>query len=174
MPKKYSADEKATALATLQANAGNVKTTASLLGIPRKTLESWSKGGGMKTVPILEGMIEEKAGVLADKLDHIADLLTKELSNPEKIQKASLKDVGITLGIAIDKRNLLRHQPTSISARVGNGDTKQQYERMVAYLMEQSAKNGEPIDRKEAIELMTLNLPDFKIILGETDSDSIH
>ena len=174
MAKKYSADEKATALATLQANGGNVKVTASLLQIPRKTLESWSKGGGMKTVPIPEGMIEEKAGVLADNLYTVATLLVGEMSNPEKIAKASMKDLAIAAGISIDKHNLLRHQPTSISARVGSGNTKEQYERMLKHLMDGAEKNGSPIDRAEAIELMSLNLPDFKIILGVNENDSVH
>jgi hypothetical protein len=171
--KKYSADEKATALATLQANGGNVKVTASLLRIPRKTLESWSKGGGQKMAPIPQGMIEEKASVLADNLYIVATLLVGEMSNPEKIAKASLKDLAIASGISIDKHNLLRHQPTSITARVGSG-TKDQYERMLKHLMDVAAKNGSPVERAEAIELMMLNLPDFKIVLGENENDQVH
>jgi len=175
MAKKYSADEKATALATLQANGGNVKVTASLLRIPRKTLESWSKGGGMKNEPIPEGLVEEKSHLLAEGLDKVATLLVGELSNPEKVAKASLKDIAISLGIAVDKRNLLRHQPTSISARM---DTNQKaaYERMLAKLIESSVTHGTPIDRAEGIELMTLQLPDFKSVLGvnENESTTIH
>lgn len=173
MGKKYSADEKATALATLQANGGNVKVTASLLGIPRKTLESWSKGGGMKNTPIPEGMVEEKSNLLAGELDKVAALLVGELTNPEKVAKASLKDVAISLGIAVDKRNLLRHQPTSISARL---DTNQKavYERMIAKMIDASIKNETPIDRAEAIELMTVQLPDFKTVLGVNENDSVH
>jgi hypothetical protein len=173
--KKYSADEKATALATLQANGGNVQLTASLLRIPRKTLESWSKGGGMKNTPIPEGLVEEKSNLLAEGLDKVATLLVGELSNPDKVAKASLKDIAISLGIAVDKRNLLRHQPTSITARLDN-NLKTQYERMLTKLIEGSASNGTPIDRAEGIDLMMLHLPDFKSVLGEkeNETDSIH
>src|SRR5690349_9138116 len=105
MANKYSRQTKATALATLKANGGNVTLTAKLLQIPRKTLEAWSKGEGMKLEAVPQEMIEEKASELADRLDVIAGLLTREMTNPEKIARASLKDVSIALGVTIDKRN---------------------------------------------------------------------
>jgi hypothetical protein len=162
---KYTAEQKAEALATLKANGGNVQYTASLLRIPRKTLEAWSKGDGLKLEPIPDGMIEQKSDELADRLDHIASLLTKEMTNPEKIAKASLKDVGVTLGITIDKRNLLRHQPTSITAKHDLG-LKAKYERAVDAFVKHSEQGGFPVDRAEAIDLLAINLSDIKEILG--------
>jgi|ERR1044072_2779859 hypothetical protein len=173
MAKKYSADEKATALAALRANGGNVQKTSDVIGIPRKTLENWAKGGGMKMTPIPEGLIEEKSSLLAGELDKVAALLVGELSNPDKVAKASLVAVATSLGIVVDKRNLLRHQPTSISARMDT-NLKSQYERMLAKLIEGSAANGTPIDRAEGIDLMTLHLPDFKAVLGVNENDSVH
>ena len=138
---KFTPEFKATALATLQANGGNVSRTASLLNLPRKTLESWSKGLGMKAAPIPEGLIEQKASELADNLDKVAALLVNEMNNPEKIAKASLQDVGIALGIAIDKRNLLRHLPTSISERV-EVNRRSQYESAVTRFIAECKKRG--------------------------------
>ncbi len=162
MANKYSRETKATALATLKANGGNVTLTSRLLQIPRKTLEAWSKGEGMKMESVPQEMIEEKANQLADRLDEIADLLAAEMKNPEKIKKASLKDVSIALGVTIDKRNLLRHQPTSITQRTESRTTTKRYEAAVTKMIEEAAKKDFVIDREEAIGLLESQIPDIR------------
>lgn len=154
---KYTADQKATALATLKANGGNITYTASLLRIPRKTLSAWSAGNGLTEVP--EGLVEEKASELADKLDHIASMLAQELTNKEKIAKASLKDIGVTLGITIDKRNLLRHQPTSITAKLDAN--RNHYELMVTHLVQEAKRKGLEVSREEAVAALRIHHPDI-------------
>ncbi len=42
--RHYSEEERASALAALAANGGNIKRTASPLGISEKTLNNWAKG----------------------------------------------------------------------------------------------------------------------------------
>jgi len=44
---KYSDQDKANALATLDANGGNLVLTAAQLGIPRSTIKSWRGGIGV-------------------------------------------------------------------------------------------------------------------------------
>jgi transposase-like protein len=108
--RNYSDDDKATALAALAANEGNLKRTAQQLGIPRRTLEHWSKG---KSHPAVRELAHQKKAELADRLEDIAHQLLDAL--PDKIANASLQHTAITLGIAVEKMRLLREQPTSIS-----------------------------------------------------------
>jgi transposase-like protein len=110
--RQYSDAQKAEALAALDANGGNVKRTASLLGIPHKTLDDWSKELGINddVAEIRAG----KRGDLADRLEGIAHVLLDSIES--KIPDANLSNVSVSFGIAVDKMRLLREQPTSITA----------------------------------------------------------
>jgi hypothetical protein len=46
-------------MAALDANAGNLKRTARQLGIPRKTLERWSRGEG-KQAELVANLCNQK------------------------------------------------------------------------------------------------------------------
>lgn len=111
---RRSDQQKAEALAVLDANAGNVSKTARDTGIPRKTLEEWRDGR------VAEGVAElrqEKKEGLADRLEAIALQMLDAM--PSKILDASLKDTATAVGIAIDKRQLLTGQPTAIQRNEG-------------------------------------------------------
>lgn len=110
--KQYSDSEKATALALLDANGGNVSGTARQLGIPAKTLENWAKHKGVG--PDVANIGEVKKRALADKLEDLAHQIID--SAPGKIEKAGLKDSLIAFGTAVDKMQLLRGKPTAIIA----------------------------------------------------------
>jgi transposase-like protein len=109
MPRRqYSDAEKATALAALDANGGNVQGTAETLGIPESTLSGWAKGRGTNgDVPKLRDI---KKKDLADELEGIAYKLAKAI--PDKIEEATLQQVTTSLGITIDKMQLLRGEAT--------------------------------------------------------------
>lgn len=163
MARKFTSDDKAKALTALAANNGNIAKTARLLGMPRKTLSEWSNGRNVSTVT--SAMIEANAENLADKFEKIADALTDAMADPEKIKKASLQQVAVAAGIATDKSRLLRSLPTSISAKISTSQ-KEQYERIIAKMIEESSKNGVSVNRDEAINLMEIHLPDIKEVLG--------
>ena len=101
--RRHSEDTKATALAALAANGGNVGRTARQLSLPRKTLERWAKGGVPDHVA-QSGHV--KKGVMADALEQIAWQLAEAI--PDKIADATLSQTMTSLGIAIDKSLLLR------------------------------------------------------------------
>ncbi len=108
--RQYTDEEKAEALAALDANAGNVARTARQIGIPRTTLQSWANQRGTN-----EGVTKlrhQKKGELADALEKLARKLIEVAS--EKIADATLQQVMTSVGIAIDKMQLLRNQPTAI------------------------------------------------------------
>ncbi len=99
----YSDQQRAEALAALDANAGDVSTTAKQLAIPRKTLENWSKGHVNGDVAKIGHEIRQ---TLAERLESVAHQLLDEI--PKKLEKATLVQIGTTLGIAVDKMQVLR------------------------------------------------------------------
>lgn len=154
MRRAYTDEQKAEALAVLKANAGNITRTAQHTGIPRKTLAEWSKGNHVSAQA--EEMIEEKVDELADKLEKIAHMITDSM--PEKIERAGLRDASVSLGVVIDKRNLLIGKPTSISE---NRTDKARYETAIQQMMDEMKRLGEIIDRNEAIRLLQPHLPEI-------------
>lgn len=110
-PKQpYTDAQKADALAALDANGGNQYKTARQIGVPRKTLAEWANG--RHTNVDVATMRQGKQVALAERLEMLANLLLDAL--PGKLDSASAKDAAITLGIALDKMQLLRGEPTSI------------------------------------------------------------
>ncbi len=113
--RRYIDDERASALAALAANAGNVEKTARQIGIPAKTLANWAKG---VSHPEAAKAGDQKKGPLADKLEEVAWKLAEAI--PERIAATPLEKLALSLGIVIDKMRLLREQPTAISKATGN------------------------------------------------------
>ena len=110
--RSYSDADKAAALVALDANGGNLKRTAEQLGIPEPTLRQWSKG---RTNADVEAMREGAKVDLADRLERVVGVLLAAAVDPDKVEGASLKDVMTGAGIAIDKMQLLRGEPTAIN-----------------------------------------------------------
>jgi hypothetical protein len=110
----YSDAERAATLATLSINRGNLTKTAKDTGVPMRTIIDWrDKNCGVNR----KGFAELQAianNELTNKLDDIAlqcvDLL------PRKLSRASVKDINSVLNTAIDKSQLLKGLPTSITA----------------------------------------------------------
>lgn len=109
--RQYSDAEKAESLAALDANGGNVSKTARDLGLPRKTLAQWADDRHIHQ-DVAE-LRQEKKIDLAARLEEIARQLAEAM--PEKMATANLQQVATSMGIAIDKMQLLRGQPTNIS-----------------------------------------------------------
>ena len=140
-PPKYSDEERAAALAAFAANQGNLSQTASQCEIPRNTIRRWleaqqeSQASADTVQPAFKPATEKKdpaeaplpprrlgfvelvpqaAASLADKLEKIAHKLADIL--PDKIERASLQQCAVSLGIAIEKMRLLREQSTANTA----------------------------------------------------------
>lgn len=104
-----SDEEKAQALAALDANGGDVSKTARQLGLPRTTLNEWKAGRVTNGVTELRQVKKEG---LADALERIAYKCVEVL--PDKLDLASAKDAAVVLGVSVEKMQLLREKPTSI------------------------------------------------------------
>jgi len=108
--KRYTEEGKAVALAAYAANENNAARAAKFTGIPRQTILSWVNGTGVNETIAKNSSL--KKGELADRLEALAHKLAEAM--PEKIEEASLQQVATSLGIAVDKMQLLRSKPTEI------------------------------------------------------------
>ena len=137
---KYSEDDRAVALAALDAHEGNVLKAAAFCKIPRKTLEYWRDGGAVNK-PVAE-LRQIKKGELADRLEALAQLLVD--AAPSKIAEASLQMVATSLGIAVDKMQLLRNKPTTITDDLSNYSDTELDRRIAAIERGEAAKAPKP------------------------------
>lgn len=115
--RAYTDEERANALAALAANAGNVARTAAQLDIPQATLRAWSTGDRH---PESTQMCDQKKGPLADRLEEVAWKLAEAI--PDKLADSPLQQIATSLGIVIDKMQLLRNKPTAIGRTEGADD----------------------------------------------------
>jgi regulatory Fis family protein len=112
----YTDEQAANALAMLEANGGNAKKTAALLGIPRTTLRAWvgrshSRTARPKKVPAK--LVQDRSAEIADSLENLA---AKAVGLADgKAEAATYKDLLIGAGIAIEKVQLLRGRATTRS-----------------------------------------------------------
>ena len=108
--RQYTDEERAAALAALQANGGNLSLTARQVSVPRMTLATWAKEQPARQA--LTSTRQEKRACLADRLEELAHTLIDLM--PERAAEAPANQLAISLAIAIDKMRLLREQPTAI------------------------------------------------------------
>lgn len=108
--RQYSDNDKAAALAVLAANGGDLRKTARDLSIPYSTIRKWANDKGINSDVVNE--VTSKKKNLADSLEEIAQNLVDAM--PGKITAANLQQVATSLGITIDKMQLLRGKPTGI------------------------------------------------------------
>ena len=111
----YTDEQRAEALAALDANGGNVSGTADDLGIPRGTLRRWDKARENAAPAQLR---HEKRDDLADRMEALAhtlldDVLDSENAAARRIGK--INEVSTAIAIAIDKARLLRGEATNIT-----------------------------------------------------------
>jgi transposase-like protein len=111
--RTYSDEEKAAALACYDACAGNMAEAARRSGVPRVTLLEWVRGRVSDGVSDIR---QQKRESLADVCERLAHKLAGVAD--KKAEDLSGKDAMVAAGIAIDKMQLLRGQPTAITAHL--------------------------------------------------------
>ena len=116
MPKRsYADEEKATALAMLDDNGGNLSKTQRETGVPRTTLKDWRDGRRGMNGAVTRWREEKRLDLAAcyEEFQH------KALPVAEgKLKDASLKDLMTASGIAADKMAMLRGQQPPQEGRV--------------------------------------------------------
>ena len=99
---------KAVALANIEKNA---QIAADVMGVNRSSICQWRKHPELND-PLEQAFVERN---LADALDAMAWRLLDVM--PDKMEDASLSQVAHALSVSIDKAQLLKGAPTSISSK---------------------------------------------------------
>lgn len=122
--RKYSDREKAEALAVFDA-CGNLTETSRSTGIPDATLSDWinnKRGVSSSDIPKLRN---EKRQNLSDAFEEIAlesCRVAQARLTGKQADKIAFNHLMTGAGIAVDKMQLLRGQPTMISESVERGE----------------------------------------------------
>jgi transposase-like protein len=98
--RSYSEDEKASALALLDGNGGNVFRTARQLDMPRATLQEWRDGRGVNA-DVLTRRQGKKAELSARYESLVHDVL--DVLTPAKLKDAGVRDLAVVVGVFTDK-----------------------------------------------------------------------
>ena len=108
----YTSDDRAAGIAALQSNGGNLRRTARETGISDVTLRRWRNETDARKGAALDARLPEARATLAERLRDFVDAALTVA--PNKLHEANLRDVFTSVGIAIDKLQLLEGKPTSI------------------------------------------------------------
>ncbi len=160
--RQYSDNDKATFLAALDANGGNLSKTCRLLKIPRQTLQDWAAGRKISSdVPEMRQVKKEE---LAEKLEELAHALVEGIHRRVKDgvldPQVSLRDAATSLGIVIDKMQLLKGQPTPAANRPEE-QGRARAEAAISQFIDEAWKVGEEVSREEAIRYLKPRLPEI-------------
>jgi transposase-like protein len=110
--RDYSPEFKAEVLAAVNANAGNVLRTANEYSIDESVIRRW-----LPQAERYRQLSDQKIIDLAQKAENNAHLLADSIYNHD-LDTASLSQKATAMGIMVDKMQLLRSQPTQITANV--------------------------------------------------------
>lgn len=128
--KQYSEDDKAAALAFLEAHDGNTFKAANELDIPETTLRAWKNGMGVH--PNIALKCEVKKSELSDLFEAAARLYLGRAVEENAIQESTGKEAMTAAAIATDKMRLLRDQATSIQQRQPGLSPNELFERLTS------------------------------------------
>jgi hypothetical protein len=121
--RTYTDSEKATALAALDANEGNVSGTAKQTGIPRKTLDQWSKERFVNVD--VANIRQVKKRELSLELEDLAYTIAGVMPHFAHSPFNKINELSTALGTVIDKMRLLRGESTVIT------ENRENYERLL-------------------------------------------
>jgi len=145
MARRYTEDDKATALAALQANGGNLKRTSRELGVPRATLTSWRDGTGINAK--VSEKCHQKKEELAGLFEQACRVYLLHAVTPATVKKMRGKDAVMAAAIAADKKQLLDGKPTAINKKDYSDLSDAELDKRLAELTEEMAGAERPTEQ---------------------------
>jgi len=132
--RDYSVELKAAVIEACENNNGNTLATAKLFNIPQTTVYEWVKHSGR-----FNEIRKASATNLADRIEHLAN---KNIDSVEvhDLSTVSYADKVRSLGVLIDKMQLLRGNPTQITENIEHSRVS------VALQVALAAALGETVD----------------------------
>lgn len=113
-PKRYTEEEKATALEALNLAGGNVARAARESGIVESTLREWAQGRNVSP-DVYADYVAKKKGAVSARLSALQERLIEALFDKKKIEAARYGEISTAFGIVTDKLRLIDERPTEIT-----------------------------------------------------------
>lgn len=110
--RDYPIELKAAVIAAIEQNGGNVLATSKLFNIPQTTAYEWWRNSER-----FNDVRNASTLSLADKLENLAASQVDSLA-ADDLSKVSHADKARAMSVVIDKMQLLRGQPTAITAEL--------------------------------------------------------
>jgi transposase-like protein len=115
--RQYSDEDKAAALAALDANGGNLSRTAKEFDIPKTTLIEWRDGRNQH--PVVSDLRTVKKQSLAELFEEAARAYIARALDTDAVSDTRGKDAIIAAATALDKLQLLTGQDTErVASRI--------------------------------------------------------
>ena len=101
---------------------GTAQGASDVCGVDRRTISDWVNTEWWPALVSEARQLkqEELDAKLTNIIDKCAQRLTERLDSPEGVSKAQLNQIAITMAISMDKRSLMRGDPTSRTERVSS------------------------------------------------------
>jgi hypothetical protein len=116
MRRNYSDNEKGAALAFVDFTQGNTRQASKVLGIPHTTLADWAASRAINA-EVTEIRTHKKKEIADLIEDGVRDMLQSSIG---KGGEANLQQIWTAVGIGIDKLQILKGAPVSITKDVTN------------------------------------------------------
>ena len=117
-------DKQFAALMYLQ--YGNMVKVSALTGIPQTTLSDWNRRDWWENLVAL--VRTEKKDELNANLTRLIDKSVQVIEKQLENNQVKAIDAAKIMGISFDKRQILNHEPTSITSSSKISDLQQQFE----------------------------------------------
>jgi hypothetical protein len=122
---KYTHDDREQAV-IFYLMFGNFHKVSEVIQIPMRTIQGWSKTAWWGEL-ITQTRVAKRQE-LESNLGRIIDKSMQTIEKSLEFQEVKARDAATILGICFDKRQILNHQPTSITSTHKISDLAQQFE----------------------------------------------
>ena len=120
----------------------SITRAAECCGIPRPTAYKYFKRMQTEYLPALETLRKYQTSEFLALLDDRIGKALKYLGDDEKWEKAEIRDLGVVMGILMDKRQLLQGEPTSIISV----ELRRRLIDSIPLIVEEARRRGEEIE----------------------------
>ena len=130
---------------------GTTHGAADQCGFPRSTIQTWTEQEWWEPLVMEARQLKQSEldAKLTNIIDKCAQRLTERLDSPEGISKAGIQQIATTLAISMDKRALMRGDPTSRTERVSANDRLAKLKDEFAGLMQARADKAAVKDKTQ-------------------------
>ena len=120
----------------------NVTKLAKAVGLPQQTAHKIVQRLETRYMPLTKEVERFTTKTILEKIETALPLVLDKLADPDLINKSTLREVAVTANILVDKRQLLRGEPTQIVSV----DERQALNDLAPVFLAEARRRGQVID----------------------------